>query len=137
MLTGEWEHQLRQMEHGKVRREDFMRGIEDFTREIVASVQSAAPPSASRSSGKEIDATCPKCNGDLTIAAKVVKCGKCDFRLWRIVAGRSLSEADIKTLLKKGATKRLDGFTSKAGKAFSAALKLRADFSGVDFQFDS
>lgn len=137
ILTGEWEHQLRQMEHGKVRREDFMSGIEDFTREIVASVQSAAPPSVSRASGKGFDAACPKCGGDLVIDAKVVKCGKCDFRLWRIVAGKSLSETDIKTLLKKGSTKRLDGFTSKAGKPFGAALKLRADFSGVDFQFDS
>lgn len=136
VLTGEWEHQLRQMEHGKVRREDFMRRIEGFAREIVASVQSAAPPSASRSIGKGLDAVCPKCGGDLAIDTKVVKCGKCDFRLWRIVAGKSLSEADIKTLLKKGATKRLEGFTSKAGKTFGAALKLRADFSGIDFQFD-
>jgi DNA topoisomerase-3 len=137
ILTGEWEHQLRQMEHGKVRREDFMSGIEDFTREIVASVQSAAPPSVSMASGKGFDTACPKCGGDLVIDAKVVKCGKCDFRLWRIVAGKSLSETDIKTLLKKGSTKRLDGFTSKAGKPFGAALKMRADFSGVDFQFDS
>ena len=35
-MTGEWEHKLKEMEHGRLSRDEFMRQIKDLTVEIVA-----------------------------------------------------------------------------------------------------
>ena len=35
-MTGEWEHKLKEMEHGQLSREDFMNEIKDLTEDIVA-----------------------------------------------------------------------------------------------------
>jgi DNA topoisomerase-3 len=51
------------------------------------------------------------------------------------VAGRVLDEAEVRTLLASGRLPRLDGFMSKAGKPFSAGLRL--DQGGkLVFDFD-
>jgi len=136
VMTGEWEHKLRLMEQGKVKRADFMKEIENYTREIVSNVGVSNTMSNQTTSGKDLKTSCPKCKGSLLIDTKVVRCSKCDFKIWRTVAGKLLSEADMTEIMKKGISKRIDGFTSRAGKSFSAMLKLKKDLSGVEFKFD-
>ena len=50
------------------------------------------------------------------------------------VAGRKLAKKQVEQLLREGRTERIEGFTSKAGKPFAAALKLGEGFK-VEFDF--
>ncbi len=86
---------------------------------------------------------CPVCKaGFVRLAnedAKFYGCSassdqKCPFKIWRSVAGRSLSEADVLALCRDGKTGKLSGFTSKAGKPFEAVLMLSED-GKVEFSF--
>lgn len=53
------------------------------------------------------------------------------------MAGKKLTAAQLTKLLEGGTTGKISGFKSKAGKEFSAKLKLAADRSGkVEFVFD-
>ena len=53
------------------------------------------------------------------------------------MAGKKLSAAQLAKLLDGGTTGKISGFKSKAGKDFSAKLRLAADKSGkVEFVFD-
>lgn len=79
----------------------------------------------------DIIGKCPLCGGDVVETDKAYGCsnwkdadGGCKMAIWKVTSGREVSEAEAKTLLVDGVTDVLDGFTSKAGKPFSAKLKL-------------
>lgn len=88
-----------------------------------------------------IEGQCPKCQSPVALSAgkwPAVTCTKsCGFKFSTTVAERTLSPKEIQTLL---TTKRLPsthGFVSRAGKKFTAALKFKADFTGIDFDFEN
>ena len=62
---------------------------------------------------------------------KVVRCSnkECGMPVFKQVAGKLLTDADVTDLLTKGKTKMLNGFTSKQGKTFSAAIVFDEDFN--------
>jgi hypothetical protein len=62
----------------------------------------------------------------------------CGLTIWKEIAGRKTLKTDVKMLCKAGHTQVLDGFTSKAGKKFSSALRLVAEPGGgkVEFAFE-
>jgi DNA topoisomerase-3 len=72
--------------------------------------------------------------------AKAYGCSRyregCKFAIWKVVAGKRLTARQVQTLLRGGATERLQGFKSKAGKPFAASLKLDSEFK-VAFDFES
>lgn len=136
-MTGEWEQKLSLMERGKCDRADFMGEIADMTRSIIdvmrakAGQQVATPPAA-----MDIPHPCPGCGGALLAQGDVVDCAaRCGFRLWRTVASRSLSDAEVNQLLLTGTCGVLEGFVNRARKPFSAALKLEPT-GKVGFVFD-
>ena len=75
----------------------------------------------------------------VTENAKAYGCSRyregCKFAIWKMVAGKRLTERQAQMLLTRGATDQLKGFKSKAGKPFAARLKLDAEFK-VSFDFD-
>lgn len=83
--------------------------------------------------------TCPLCkNGKIMAGEKNWYCSRykdgCSFTLWKNVSGAKLSDTDLQQLL-EGKTTRPKKMKSKAGKEFSAKLKLLQD-GKVDFIFD-
>jgi DNA topoisomerase-3 len=79
---------------------------------------------------------CPVCGAEVIERPKSFSCsgGQCCFVIWKTIAGKRITARTAKTLLDRGETSRLEGFQSKAGKAFSARLKL---IDGeVKFMFD-
>ena len=62
-------------------------------------------------------------------------CDKCHFKLNETVAGKKISESQIKNLMTKGSTDKIKGFASSKGKTFDAKLTLKTDLSGVAFKF--
>ncbi len=132
-LTAEWEFKLAQMEHGKLRREQFMREIVKMTKHIVAQAKNFESDTIPGDFAT-LAARCPKCGGEVHEKYKKFQCQSCDFGMWKIVAGRQLEIPEAEALLTQRQVGPLDGFRSKLGRPFSATLKLN-DANEVQFDF--
>jgi DNA topoisomerase III len=133
-LTGEWEAKLKQIEAGKLKREDFMKEIRDMTREIVEKTKNFEGDTVEGDFG-ELDVRCPKCGArPLKGDYRTWRCGSCDYVFWKTIAGRVMSPEEATQLIKDGRIGPLEGFRSKMGRAFAATLKLNAE-GKAEFDF--
>jgi DNA topoisomerase III len=84
----------------------------------------AAPASASSATL----GVCPLCGGAVSERPKSFSCrggdGQCRFVIWKTIASKRITARTAQTLLQGGETPVIKGFQSKAGKSFSARLKL-------------
>jgi DNA topoisomerase III len=128
-MTGQWEFQLRQMEHRKLGRAAFMNGIRQMATEVVEKAKAFVKASKDRVY-PELNARCPFCGGsgfkqsDDFFACKTKECR---LRVYKTIASRPLSEEEVTTLIEKRMIGPLDGFRSKKGQDFSAAIELKDD----------
>lgn len=120
-LTGDWEYRLKQMEIGKLPREQFMRDIRSYTSDIVKAVRDYM----SGGERPDLPVVCPSC-GAKTLASSVegVACRACSFHLRRAYAGLSLDDGQMARLIEKKELPPMDGFRSKFGKGFRAGIHL-------------
>lgn len=132
-LTGDWEFKLKQIEQRQMDRAQFMEMIRKMTSTIVEKV---------RNYGKDIfvnygpiAAPCPKCGAPVNEEFRTYKCTKCDFSQWKTIAGRRMMPDEVSELFQKGTIGPLDGFRSKMGRPFSAALKLNRETWKTEFDF--
>ncbi len=132
-LTAEWEFKLAQMEHGQLPREEFMREIVAMTQHIVGQAkhhESDTIPGDFATLG----VACPKCGGEVHENYKKFQCQACDFGFWKIMGGRQIETAEAEALLRDRRVGPLEGFRSRLGRPFSAAIKL-SDANEVSFDF--
>lgn len=132
-LTGDWEAALAKIERGEMRAETFREAIEIYTKQITSELLASDKLFAHKGS----DCLCPKCKtGRMQFYGKVVRCDNaaCGLPVFRIKAGKTLSDAEITELLTQGRTGVIKGFNSKQGKAFSAVVAFDAEFNTV-FEF--
>jgi len=132
-LTGNWEFKLHQMSRGQLKRPDFMREIADMTRDIVAKAKRHESDTVPGDFGT-LKVPCPKCGGEIKENYKKFQCQKCDFALWKIVAGRQLEIEEVEQLISKGSVGPLQGFRSAKGFPFAAIIKMGAEFK-PEFDF--
>ncbi len=132
-LTGDWEYQLAQMELGKLKRDQFMQQIADMTRRIVERAR-AHESDTVPGDFSTLATACPKCGGLIKENYKKYQCQKCDFALWKILAGRQLEPAEVEELITKRSVGPLQGFRSRMGKPFIAVIKLSPEFK-TEFDF--
>jgi DNA topoisomerase III len=132
-LTANWEYQLSQMEHGKLKREKFMAEIVKMTKHIVGQAKNYELDTIPGDFGK-LNSPCPKCGGEIHENYKKFQCQKCDFGFWKILAGRQLEPSEADALIAKREIGPLDGFRSKMGRAFSANLVMKDDFT-IEFSW--
>jgi DNA topoisomerase-3 len=71
-----------------------------------------------------LNSPCPKCGSKIHEGYKHFKCEKCDYKLWKVVAGREWSTEEMDELLSKRQIGPVQGFRSKMGRAFAALIKL-------------
>lgn len=127
-MTGKWEAELAKIERGEASADGFTHSIEGYTREITAELLGCDRLFSHKDSGYQ----CPKCKqGAMQFFGKVVRCSnkECGMPVFKQVAGKLLTDSDITDLLTKGKTRTLNGFTSKQGKSFSAAIAFDEDFN--------
>jgi DNA topoisomerase-3 len=123
-MTGEWESKLKLMEQGGLQRNDFMAQIRGLTEDIVNKAKNFQGDSVDGDFG-ELDVRCPKCGArPLKEEYRVFRCSSCDYVFWKSLAGRQFDPEEIKQLLVDGRIGPLEGFRSKEGRPFSAAVKL-------------
>ncbi len=84
---------------------------------------------------------CPVCeNGNVVETPKAYSCDQwrntgCKFVIWKEIAKRRITIAEVAVLIKEKELKNVTGFTSKAGKEFSANLVYKDN--KVQFSFDN
>ena len=76
---------------------------------------------------KEIIGVCPKCQGDITESKKAYNCS-CGFIFWK---NDAISLKRFQELI-KGKSISVKGLKSKAGKSYSAKIKLKANYEGFE-----
>ena len=127
-MTGRWEAELAEIEKGRMPHEAFIRDIESYTRKITTELLASDKLFGHKAS----DCACPKCGkGTMQFYGKVVRCDNpdCALPVFRQMAGRTLTDAEMNELLAKGSTGVLNGFKSRQGKPFSAMVTFDADFN--------
>ncbi|QOJ22460.1 MAG: DNA topoisomerase III [Gammaproteobacteria bacterium] len=131
-LTGNWEFQLRQIEQGDLKRAAFMEKIAEMTRHIVEQAKTNRGETIAGDFAT-LKSPCPKCGGTVHETYKKFQCQKCDFALWKILAGRQFEVEEMETLITQREVGPLQGFRSKMGQSFNAIIKLTDAF---EMKFD-
>ncbi|HMM70768.1 MAG TPA: DNA topoisomerase III, partial [Rhodocyclaceae bacterium] len=108
-LTGEWEHKLARMERGELSRAEFMKDIAAMAAHIVAQAKNHESDTVPGDFAT-LTTPCPKCGGVIKENYKKFQCQRCEFSLWKIVAGRQFETAEIETLLAQRQVGPLQGF---------------------------
>lgn len=129
-LTGGWELALAKIATGEMNAFTFKHGIEVFATQITSEllkvqIQGSAP------------ASCPKCGAPMAFYPKIAKClnSECQLVIFRTMAGKELSDEQLKTLIEKGRTGVIKGFRKKDGDTFDTSVALNADFK-TEFTFE-
>jgi DNA topoisomerase-3 len=144
-LTGDWEHKLSDIEHGRGDRKKFMKGIADFAKETVEQI-AALDKEQLRPERVELG-PCPRCGA---VTGEIIKenskaygCTSwksreevgCGFVIWKRVASRTLTPEIARQLIEERRTREvLSGFRSRNGKPFRARLVLN-DEDKIEFEF--
>lgn len=131
-LTGNWEFKLRQIEQNKLERNLFMEEIADMTRHMVEQAKNHRGETIS-GDFSTLTSPCPKCGGVIQETYKKFQCKKCDFALWKILAGRQFELAEMEELITQHEVGTLQGFRSKMGRLFNANIKLTDEY---EMKFD-
>ena len=91
--------------------------------------------------GKALHVPCPKCKGEIKYFGGDYPryvCANGDFKLWAVIAGRQLSEAEAEELIRDGMLSARQGFvSSKTKKKFAAGLRFSPDYSKTEFIFNN
>ncbi|PSR34090.1 MAG: DNA topoisomerase III [Sulfobacillus benefaciens] len=137
-LTGNWESRLENIAAGTESADRFLADIRSYTQNLVA----VAKQQSRTSVAPDDLGPCPMCSiGRVVAGKKGWGCSRwrdgCSFTIWREIAGKRLTETQLKTLLAGKTTALLKGFKSKNGKSFSARLRWNRDSHTVDFIFPS
>jgi DNA topoisomerase-3 len=132
-LTGNWEYQLAQMEHGKLSRDRFMAEIAEMTERIVRKAKEYDRDTIPGDYAT-LNTPCPKCGGVVkenyrrfTCTGRAGSDEGCGFSITKIPGGRSFELDEVEAFLRDKRIGPLEGFRSKAGWPFTAELKLTYD----------
>lgn len=135
-----WEQKLSQIERGQLVETDFIGEIKTYVKELIEKYRTRQGQRVS--DGKSSIGKCPKCGASIIETSKSFSCEnwkaskKCDFAIFKVVAEKTLTTNQVKTLLEKRKTAVLKGFKSKkTGNKFEARLVLDANYKVV-FEFE-
>ena len=125
-LTGDWEFKLRQMEQGRLSRDEFMKQIRALTTDVVEKVRGGMGQEV-RGNYRPIEVKCPKCGAaSFKETFKAYECenAECKLIIWKNMSGRELEREEVAALLTEKRIGPIEGFRSKMGRAFSAVVIL-------------
>jgi len=123
-LTGQWEWKLREMEHGRLARREFMQQIAEQAQRMVERIKQGRLPEGTFG---ELAVPCPQCGGVVRETYKRFACVACDWKVWKVLAGRQWEVDEMVALLRRRHIGPLDGFRSKMGRTFSALVRLNEE----------
>jgi DNA topoisomerase-3 len=135
-LTGQWEYQLAEMEHGRLSRAAFMAEIAKMAERIVRKAKEYDRDTIPGDYAT-LAAPCPNCGGVVKENYRRYACtgapgssgteSGCGFSITKIPSGRAFEVAEAEAFLRDRRIGPLEGFRSKKGFPFSAELRLVRD----------
>ncbi|RVU49053.1 DNA topoisomerase III [Rubrivivax rivuli] len=143
-LTGNWEYQLSEMEHGRLSRDQFMGEIAKMAERIVKKAKEYDRDTIPGDYAT-LATPCPNCGGVVKENYRRFACTGaagmeegCGFSITKIPAGRAFETAEAEALVRDKKIGPLEGFRSKAGWPFTAEIKLAFDeeISNWKLEFD-
>ena len=143
LLTAEWEHKLKMVEHGELDADTFMVEISLMVNELIKTYSVIRGAEVLFPSGRDVVGKCPRCGGDVTESKKGFFCetNDCRFGLWRdnkFLTGKkiSLTKKMAATLLKSGRIPVKGIFSEKTGKSYDATLVMTDDGAKTLYSLD-
>jgi DNA topoisomerase-3 len=143
-LTGNWEYQLSEMEHGRLSRAAFMGEIAKMAERIVKKAKEYDRDTIPGDYAT-LATPCPNCGGAIKENYRRFGCTGaagdsegCGFSITKIPAGRAFETVEAEAFIRDKKIGPLDGFRSKAGWPFAAEMKLvhDAEISNWKLEFD-
>ena len=143
-LTGNWEYQLAEMEHGRLARQTFMAEIAKMAERIVKKAKEYDRDTIPGDYAT-LAIPCPNCGGVVKENYRRFACAGaggmedgCGFSITKIPSGRAFETVEAEAFLRDKKIGPLEGFRSKKGFPFSAEIKLVHDeeISNWKLEFD-
>jgi DNA topoisomerase-3 len=132
-LTGEWEYRLRQMEEGRLTREEFMKGIRSMTEGMISRTREFDEEKAT---ARETSILSPTDGKPLLETFRAYRSQDGAMAVYKTIGNRKLEPEELEVLIRDRQIGPLDGFRSKAGRPYSAVLRLDEE-NKVKFVFDN
>ena len=124
-MTGDWEFKLRQMEQGRVKRDDFMKEVIAQTVGIVERVKGFEED---ESNSRTTDIVSPTDGQPMFETLRGYKTQDGTLMIYKVMTGRKIEEEEVRQLVTTGEVGPLDGFVSpRNGARFAAKLKIIDD----------
>lgn len=145
-LTAEWEARMQHIKEGSESYEAVEKEMIQYIKDMVKEIESTDIKKSSWNGNKSTGLVCPVCGNPVLNSKFGYFCSEkkngCTFSLQSTIAGKKLTEKNLKDLCEKGKTGIIKGFKSKAGKTFDAALKItitdgEIKTSKVEFAFEN
>ena len=143
LLTAEWEHKLKMVEHGELDADAFMAEISVMVSELVKTYSVIKGAEVLFPSGRDVIGKCPRCGGDVTESKKGYFCetNDCRFGLWRdnkFLTGKkiTLTKKTAAALLKDGKIAVKGIYSEKTGKTYDATLVMSDDGEKTIYSLD-
>ncbi|EFF7471360.1 DNA topoisomerase III [Escherichia coli] len=139
-MTALWAEKQTAIENGELTVEEFINELYDELTGMISDVdlgEMKIEPAAPAGLSQRLDSPCPSCGKQIVIRPKGYFCTGCEFKIWKNLSGKVLSDKQVETLVTKGITGELKGFvSSKTNKNFSAKVKLVDKTTGMlGFEF--
>ena len=128
-MTAELEIQLKGIREGSTLAKDVSTLMDNHMFRMLAQMDSMKMFKTATAYGNSHNQTseykCPICGGGMTESEKCCSCNSCDFKLWKIVAGKALNKTQVRDLLTRGETSGpVKGMLNSNKEKFDAKLKL-------------
>ena len=143
LLTAEWEHMLKMVEHGELDADAFMAEISRMVSDLVKTYSVIKGAEVLFPSGRDVIGKCPRCGGDVTESKKGFFCetNDCRFGLWRdnkFLTGKkiTMTKKMAATLLKDGKIPVKGIYSEKTGKTYDATLVMSDDGAKTIYSLD-
>lgn len=139
-LSAQWEVYMNDVREGTSTYDEVYGKVISYIHDALKEIDKMNIQKSVMRKNQKVVGKCPKCGKDVIELAKGYACSgypNCDFGIFKIVAGKTLSEKDVKSLLTSRKTRLISGFKNKAGKEFSAALTFDKDFHITWMPFES
>ena len=143
LLTAEWEHRLKEIEHGNLSPEDFMEGIAALLRELIQTYK--AIPAAAVLFPPEFETVgkCPRCGKNVVEKKQGFFCEDrgCGFALWKnskffSAKKKQLTKTVAAALLKDGKALLSGCYSEKTQKTYDATVVMQDDGKQVSFKLE-
>ena len=123
-MTGEWEYKLKQIEAGKLDRNEFMGEIKKLTTRFVEATRDFTNEKVNRKF-PDLNAPCPECESQVHKQTDgLFECydPECGFKIKKHIASHELTEEQARTLMAEKRVGPIETFKNRFGQPFTADL---------------